>query len=61
MLKSPSAYEQLEDCFEQLKTAYSEIKDDNERLQSYADILKAILEFRRIDYPSFDDSEELKF
>jgi hypothetical protein len=61
MLKPPSAYEQLEDCFEQLKTAYSEIKDDNERLESYVDILKAILEFHRIDYPSFEDPEELNF
>lgn len=61
MLKSPSSYEQLEGCFEQLKTAYSEIKNDNERLQSYADILKAILEFHKINYPSFEDPEELNF
>ncbi|NPE20469.1 hypothetical protein [Fusibacter sp. A1] len=52
---------ELETCLEQLKAAYSEVKGDNERLQSYADLLQAILEYHKIDYPAFESPEEQNF
>ena len=42
-----------EESFEELKYLYNELKESNEKLEAYTDILESILKYFEIPYPPY--------
>jgi len=57
----PSEEYTLEDCFEKLRCDYSVIKNENDRLKAYVELLQVNLEINKINYPSYDLKDESYF
>jgi hypothetical protein len=57
----PSEEYTLEECFEKLKYDYSTIKNENDRLQSYTELLQAVLKYHKIEYPPYHSPEEIDY
>lgn len=49
------------ESFEELQCLYSTLKDSNEKLEAYADILESILKYYGISYPSYVLPDLIKF
>lgn len=59
--KLQKEYEALEACFEQIRHLYNETKCENERLQSYTQLLQSVLDHYNINYPSIQLEEDIDF
>ena len=60
-MNKPSEEYTFEEWFEKLKYDYSTIKNENERLQSYTELLQVVLKYHKIEYPPYHSSEEQDF